>query len=184
MKYIVLLIIALFIIVACKRHGHQPNASMTMNKLLKDEVRKGERIIIAKQMAESEILKAVDDFITLNANNGSPIEKPVLTQDNGDFRLQLPDGTSYDLFCYWVNYLVYSDKEKRHNDNIVGWYEVPSEATGSWTLFSGQRLKFLIPDTDSEYDNVYFITEDHRCYKQEFANEAALIPVDHLSATR
>ena len=142
-----------------------------MNKLLADETT-GERVINAR-MSEVEITRAIEDSMVINADN-KPV-RPVTSQGKDCFILRLPDSTTYDMFCYWVNYIVYSNKEKRYNNNVLGWYEVGSDATGSWSQFAGQKLMFFIPESDSEFDNVYFTTEDNRCFKQEFGFRAKLI---------
>ena len=140
-------------------------AETTMNQLSKDESTTGARIIVA-EMTETEITQAINDFMVINENNHP--QRPSVKQSDDRFILQFPDSTPYDLFCYWVNYIVYSNKEKRYNDNVLGWFEVGAGATGAWTQFAGQKLMFFVPESDNEFDNVYFITEDNRCFKQEF----------------
>jgi len=39
---------------------------------------------------------------------------------------------------------------------------------------------FFIPDDDDEYENVYFVTPQGRCYKQDFANRGKLEHVPRL----
>ena len=144
-----------------------------MTQLLKDEFPNGERIILAK-MSEGEVQTAIKDFIKLCADHGDHIASPVVTKNEDGYVLRLPDSTTYDLFCYWVNYIVYSNKTKRYNDSVVGWYEVPALPLGVWKPFAGQKLMFFIPATDNEFDNVYFTTKDSLCYKQEFAGRCLL----------
>lgn len=145
-----------------------------MERLCQDQT-DGKRIIRAIQMTKSEVENAINDFVKLNEENGSEVDRPQVVQQENAFMLYLPDSTTYDQFCYWVNYMVYSNKDKKYNNNITGWYEVPANAKGVWQQFANQRLMFFIPETDTEYDNVYVMTKDNICYKQEFAFRASFI---------
>lgn len=148
-------------------------ANITMDQLLADEKAGGSRIIMV-EMTENEINQAVDDFMTINADN-HPV-RPAIRQNGDRFFLKFPDSTPYGLFCYWVNYIVYSNKDKRYNNNVIGWYEVGADAIGTWKQFAGQNLMFFIPESDSAFDNVFFTTKDNLCFKQEFAFKAKLKP--------
>lgn len=186
MKYLIVACIAIAAVLlwSCRRRVQHPKMAdgptnrqpkTTMHNLLKEEL-KGKRMIVATRMAESEVQAAIHDFMELNAEDGAPVDMPVVEENaDGTISIHLPDSTTYDLFCYWVNYLVYSNKSKRLNDNITGWFEVPADAQGLWEGFANQRLMFYIPETDTEYDNVFFTTENNVCYKQEFAYGAPLV---------
>ena len=168
---IALLLVSLYCVARSKKNSQN---SLTMERLCQDQT-DGKRIIRAIQMTKSEVENAINDFIKLNEENGSEVDRPQVVQQENAFMLYLPDSTTYDQFCYWVNYMVYSNKDKKYNNNITGWYEVPANAKGVWQQFANQRLMFFIPETDTEYDNVYVMTKDNICYKQEFAFRASFI---------
>ena len=180
MKGVIIVIVALVfaVIILFFRHksssGQKQKATTTMNRLLSDETSTGLRVIEVT-MTEEEVNNAVDGFVKLNSNHNSSVERPMIQQKGDSFLLVFPDNTKYDQFCFWVNYVVYSNRAKRYNDNVIGWYEVGAEAAGAWSPFVGQKLMFFIPASDDEFDNVYFTTEDNRCYKQQFAFRASLI---------
>ena len=148
----------------------------TMDYLKKDETCVGKRIIYVEMMSREQIDCAVDNFIEMYDSEESHVERPYIQATATGFTLTLKNSTTYDLFCYWVNYLVYSDEEKRFNKYVTALYEVPCDAEGVWRQFAGETLKFFIPESDDEYDNVYFITEDNRCFRQEM--HGPLKPVD------
>ena len=176
MQFIVLIILlVVFVGYVYVSRSQNVGKGINMNRLLEDEVCAGKRIIKITNMSEDEVNKAIEDFMALHSQDGGQIKKPVIKREGNALMLYLEGGTSYDLFCFWVNYLVYSNKDKRHNDDVVGWYEVSPEAKGVWLPFANQALMFFIPATDSEFDNVYFVTKRGECYKQEFAHSAPLI---------
>ena len=147
----------------------------TMDYLKKDETCVGKRIIYVEMMSREQIDRAIDNFIEMYDSEESHVERPYIQATATGFTLTLKNSTTYDLFCYWVNYLVYSDEEKRFNKYVTALYEVPADAEGVWRQFAGETLKFFIPESDDEYDNVYFITKDNRRFKQEF--DGPLIPM-------
>ena len=151
-------------------------STLTMDSI-QDDTAKGKRVIMATHMSENEISDAINGFIKLYKGNGDKIDRPQVTQlEENSFLLRLPDTTPYDLFCYWVNYLVYSNEKKKYNNNITGWYEVSAYAQ----LFPKQILMVYVPEIDTKYDNVYITTKDNLCYKQEFAGNTALIPQEYV----
>lgn len=173
---IIAVIVAIFALLSCVRVQKKEQQVTMMNCLLKDETPNGKRVIMTKHMNRTEIENAIVAFIKLNEKNGSPIARPtVKPKDNDTFLIYFPNSTTYDLFCYWVNYFVYSNREKRYNNHVTGWYEVGAEAKGVWTPFANQTWMLYIPETDTEYDNVYITTESGACYKQEFSKKAFLI---------
>jgi hypothetical protein len=173
---IITVIVAIFALLACGRVQKKEQQVTMMNCLLKDETPNGKRVIMTRQMNIAEIENAIVGFIKLNEENGSSIARPkVKPKDNDTFLISFPTSTTYDLFCYWVNYFVYSNREKRYNNHVTGWYEVGAEAKGVWTPFANQTWMFYIPATDTGYDNVYITTESGTCYKQEFSQKARLI---------
>lgn len=150
--------------------------TLTMD-CIQDDNAKGKRIIMATQMSENEIKDAINGFIKLYEENGDKVDRPQVTQqEENTFMIRLPDTTPYDTFCYWVNYLAYSNESKKYNNNITGWYEVSANAK----LFPSQILMLYVPETDTEYDNVYVTTKDNLCYKQEFAGDSSLIPQEYI----
>lgn len=164
--FIAIIAIALLFLYLRKRN------TLTMD-CIQDDNAKGKRIIMATQMSENEIKDAINGFIKLYEENGDKVDRPQVRQQEGDvFIIYLPDTTPYDLFCYWVNYMVYSDKGKKYNNNITGWYEVSANAK----LFPNQILMVYVPESDTEYDNVYFTTKDNFCYKLEFAGGTSIKP--------
>lgn len=138
---------------------------------IQDDTAKGKRVIMTTQMSEKEVEDAINGFIKQYEDNGDKVDRPQVTQqEENTFMICLPDTTPYYFFCYWVNYLVYSNERKKYNNNITGWFEVSANAK----LFQNQILMVYVPETDTEYDNVYFTTKDNLCYKQEFGGGASL----------
>lgn len=173
------IILSAVLLVACgnlKKKETKTNSSQTtLWQLTEDEQQTGKRLIRVKNMSKETLSEVINNFITTYSQDGQTVERPKIEEKDG-FLLTLPEGLNYDLFCFWVNYLVYSDEALKHNDDVVGWYELPEKAQGVWKTVAGEALMMFIPPTDTEYDNVFVVTEDGRCFKQEFAGSAPLVP--------
>ena len=176
MKIIIPVVALLLIFVGCSYVKARKRSQVsTMNQLLTDAVPTGKRIIRLTKMSEEEVKLAVDGFLAVYSKGGDVIERPTVEKVDACYYLTFPDGLDYDLFCFWVNYLTYSDKNKRHNEDVTGWFEVSSQAKGAWELFAGQQLMVFVPATDKEFDNVAFMTADATCYKQIFSGNGSLV---------
>lgn len=173
---IIAVIVAAFALLFYVRNQMKVQQTTIMRSLSKDETPNGKRVIVTTQMSRAEVDNAIIGFIRLNEENGHHTDRPtVKPKDNDTFLISFSDTTTYDLFCYWVNYFVYSNREKRYNNHVTGWYEVGAEAKGVWAPFAKQKWMLYVPETDTECDNVYVTTEAGVCYKQEFARNAPLI---------
>ena len=84
MKNILLGVAILFAIIMISfvmrnKRGKQRYA--TMNQLIKDEMPNGKRVIMTTNMEKSEVDIAIEDFIKINADGGSPpVERPQIEE--------------------------------------------------------------------------------------------------------
>lgn len=81
----------------------------------------------------------------------------------------------YDSFCLLFNSMVY--REKFNADySVRGWLtNCQFERNG---IDIKGSIMFFIPEDDTAYDNVYFMTFGGDCYKQEFSGSQKLKKVD------
>ena len=175
MKILIPVVALLLLFAGCGYVKARKSPSVTsMDQLLADAVPMGKRIIQLTKMSEGEVKQAVEGFIATYSQGGAAIERPAIEKADNCYYLTFKEGLDYDLFCFWVNYLTYSDKNKCHNEDVTGWFEVSSQAKGAWESFAGQQLMFFVPATDKEFDNVVFMTSDGTCYKQVFSGKGFL----------
>lgn len=126
------------------------------------------KIIKITDMTRTELDAAISDFSRLYADAG-PVEIPIIKEDGTDFLLTL-HSTDFNRFCNFLNYLVYSNRNKRFD--VTGWCEVsPLEIDMGYNdkrmLFNGMdraQLMLFIPEDDKDYDLVYFVTPNNACY--------------------
>lgn len=181
MKQVILLIVGTLIIVITillwKFYFHFPDA--TKDAFVERTKSMEKRVILIEEMNEEQLYDAIDEFIGMYKEDmdTSSLEKPFVTRYEKGFLLTFSANIDYNLFCFWVNYLVYSDKKKQERYFVYGWYpfgEVESQKESM--NFSGKTIMIYIPKEDDEFDNVYIITPDNQYYKNEFAGTTKAIP--------
>ena len=138
---IIVAIIILYIIHWWKKRTGQ--WITTMNHLIKDETWVGKRVIHAA-MSREELDRAIGEFVEMYSTEEKSVQHPTVTQDAEGYTLTLPSTIGYNLFCYWVNHLVYFDEKKRFNKQVTAWYEVPEDAEGAWKPFAGKTLQLKL----------------------------------------
>ena len=145
---------------------------------IEEEAPSSYSLILVQNMSEKEINEAIESFNKTGKEEDGNFENytPEIKTCGKDFMLLFTPTINYRDFCFWVNYLVYSNKNKRHNNNITGWYEV-GNTTNNHPL-SNKILMLFIPESDNEFDNVYLVDNFNNCYKQEFALDEKIIPID------
>lgn len=143
---------------------------------IEEEAPNSNSLILVQNMSENEIKNAIESFNEMSKEDENfEYYSPQIKKFGKDFILLFSPTINYRDFCFWVNYLVYSDKNKRHNNDITGWYEV-GNTTNNHPL-SNKMLMLFIPDSDNEFDNVYLVDDSNKCYIQEFSFNEKIIPL-------
>lgn len=135
----------------------------------------GRRIIRVKSMSHQKLDEAFRELKKMYDSDGEFIT-PEVVWDGDSPTLIFTKPVDFWMFCWWVNYLVYSEKGTRYD--AVGWYEAQEfkKINGQDCPLDGKTLMMFVPDTDEEYDNVYITIPDNRCYKLGFDNPCRLEP--------
>ena len=130
-------------------------------------------VILIHDIDKETLKEAYDRFSDISEQEVTSIEP----EDNG-FRLTFTPETDYIAFCYWVNYLVYSDEEKQKRYSVYGWYPFGEvEIKGEKQPFSNQTVMMYVDKDDTEHDNISFVTPDGNHYLQPFAIFNNLKPI-------
>ena len=130
-------------------------------------------------MSETKVNACVADMERMYGQDGDLV-KPRVSFDGDYAFLSFDTPIDWMMFCYWVNYLTYSDKGKIFE--TVGWYPMSvlkSQDEMSLQL-AGRTLMLFIPSSDTEYDNVYLTTPEGKCFKQPFAGFARIVLADSV----
>ena len=133
-----------------------------------------ERVIRVYDMDKEQLKKAIEDFSDISDDLISSINR-----EDDAFRITFKPTTGYIDFCYWVNYLVYSDEEKNQRYKVYGWYPFGEvQINGAPQPFSNQTVMMYVDKDDTEHDNISFVTPDGNHYLQPFAIGNNLKPSD------
>lgn len=131
-------------------------------------------VILIHDIDEETLKEAYDHFSDVSEQEVLSVEP----EDNG-FRLLFTPETDYISFCYWVNYLVYSDEEKQKRYTVYGWYPFGEvEINGENQPFSNQTVMMYVDKDDTDHDNISFVTPGGNHYLQPFAIFNNLKPID------
>lgn len=130
----------------------------------------GKRMIRVDNMRRGLLDMTLKDFMNLYRLKGI-VESIEGTESR--FVLKISSSVDFFTFSLLINYLTYSEKNRRYA--VTGWYEVGTYRTDNKKYaFSHKTLMFYIPESDDEYDNVYFVTPEGVHFKQSFGNPAIL----------
>jgi hypothetical protein len=117
--------------------------------------------------AYTDIKKALVQWI----DPSSDILKKDLTfelykNEKDRYIIKADDDLSNEQFNYLLNYLKYPE-EIEYKINITGFTTITKP-----TVFPkeriGEEILIFIPESDDEYDNVYWVTKDNQVYKTDF----------------
>lgn len=125
-----------------------------------------------KNMTEAEVKAAVDDFLKLYPEIAlDPIK---YTWEGEQLTLELSPDVDFTESALLVNSLIYSNRDKRHNKDITGWYTFGQVKSGRVDLCD-KKVKLFIPESDEEYDCLYVGTDDGTTLKYCFIDWRATV---------
>ena len=173
-------ILLLAILAVAIFYFYKKTGSANNNNIKEISTTSVDRVIRVYDMDKEQLKKAVDSFSDINDNEISSITPEGINQ----FRLTFDPSLDYIGMCYWVNFLVYSDEEKKQRYKVYGWYPFGEvQLNGEKQSFSNQTVMMYVDKDDTEYDNISFVTPDGQHYKQPFAISNNLLPLDSGSET-
>lgn len=127
-----------------------------------------DKVILIEGADFNDIKKALEQFCnTYNRKKTVAIVHLIKMKDDVS-SIIFPYNISFDIFCYFVNYLYYPE-DIFYEAKITAWCTTLD--TDSWMTekIAGKKVMLFIPENDNEYDNVYLTTEDNIGYKLGFA---------------
>ncbi len=174
-QYIILGIIILFAILyfawtKLKNQAPQPDTDTRRpaENLLPTNKIANDKIVIVDDINENDIKKILQEFC--NSYNKEKYQAiPRLTRlSDKKFAVTFPYDISFEIYCYFINYVNYPMGFDRHFKTI-GW--TTTRPTDTWTTEKSvnKNVMLFVSDFDTEYDNVFLTTSDNIGYKLGFA---------------
>lgn len=121
-------------------------------------------IITIRGASYAHVKEALTQWIELYADEiNSDLSFKLYKTGSKDHLVKADDRLDIERFFYLVNYLHYPDIDSYHA-KVEGFTE-----TSDFEEFTGQKLSVYISDTDTEYDNVFVLTEKNKTFKFDFS---------------
>ncbi len=126
----------------------------------------GNEAIEVTGMSEELLKTVLDEFAGMYDQDGDKVVRPVISKlDDNSFILRFHENEDYDVFRYYINYLRYCRKGTKFQ--VKGWARLVNSSQDP-TDFATCNVMFFMPEEDTEYDVVYFVTEFGGVYKAPF----------------
>jgi hypothetical protein len=125
-----------------------------------------EKIILVKGGSYSDVKKALQQWIDLYSESISDsFQFELYKNGKGNHVIKADTKLGNERFYYLVNYIKYPEGIN-YNVDVEG---VTKGENGS--SLDGENLLVYIPKNDSEYDNIYVVTENNEHYKIDFGGK-------------
>ena len=163
------LIVIVLIIKACipfTDNGHN-NTSRPINVPTPPKV-DNDKIVVIKGAPYNDIQKAIKQFCNVYNKKDYAAIPNLIKVSNGEFVITFPHDLTFDMFCFFVNYM-YFPENIFYKADIKAW--ATSKPNDIWITekSANKKVMLYIPPDDKEYDNVYLTTQDNIGYKLGFA---------------
>jgi len=148
--------------------------SITQHRLLESE-RKSRGVIRTGNMPKKILQDCIDLY---KADYGGDELPDSITPDGAGFVLSF-ENVEYGAMCSWVGLLARPDTSTQYE--VKGWLTLGDlSQEPDLKDLSDQTIMLFVPIDDKDYDSVYFVAPDGKCYKQWFSDCGTLECAPHV----
>lgn len=127
-----------------------------------------DKLVLVEDVSETDMKKILQDFCN-SYNEDSVRAVPRLHPlSENKFAVTFPYNISFDLFCYFINYVNYPTDFER-SFKTLGWATTASGDAWINAQNVNKKVMLYLSETDTEYDNVFMTTADNQGFKMGFA---------------
>lgn len=133
-------------------------------------------ILFIEGGASSDIKMALEHWIDLSSDNLKPgLAFELYKGSRGKHIIKADNNLPDEQFNYLLNYIKYPEGID-YKINVTG-YTTVSEETVFPPEFIGKEIELFIPDSDDEYDNVYWVIKENKVFKTDFGGKTVLTEI-------
>lgn len=143
-------------------------SSISQHWLLNDE-RKSPGTIRIGNMPQKKLQECIDIYNNDYAGEGMPDN----IRTEGTRHILTFESVDYGSMCSWVALLARPNASTQYE--VKGWFTMGDLSRDpALEELSGQTIMLFVPTDDKNFDCVYFVAPDGKCYKQEFSDGGTL----------
>lgn len=144
------------------------NKKRPLVSALPTQVKPNDKLVLVNCISYPELQSILTGFCNMYNQESFQALPQAIQLNDREFAITFPYDIEFEIFCYFINYLVYP-MELESRVDVMAWTTTPKN--GKWiTEESSNKMAMLfIPEDDREHDNVYMTTGDNIGYKLGFA---------------
>ncbi|PWG79529.1 hypothetical protein DDR33_15770 [Pararcticibacter amylolyticus] len=127
-----------------------------------------DKIVIVRGAPYTDIKKAVKQFCDIYNKDDYSLIASLTKISDRDIVITFPYDLTFDMFCFFVNYMYYPNGINYKAD-IKAWATTKPGDVWIAPNLAGKKVMLYIPPEDKEYDNVYLVSNENIHYKLGFA---------------
>ncbi len=140
------------------------NAEELIENIEEKEDVPNDKIIVAENICIDELKKVIQVSCGFYNNEEFLVSARLTEVDEKTAVITFPFDVDFDVFCYFVNCIIYAHYTK-HEPVIKSWATISANEGEFLKDCYNQKAIFYIPEDDEDKDNVYFTTENNKCFK-------------------
>lgn len=165
---------------ATKKPQDLPGAvDITLGRI---ESQVSDRIVVISGLSYAEVEKLTGDFIKqYSQDKPLDVRFELSTIDSRDILVRFSDEITFDVFCFYVNYAQYPVGDFAEH-KVIGWSglqkmnELVSSKDNIPSDLGSKNAMFYLSPNDSEYDQIWFVTDTNENYVVSFAYHGKISP--------
>lgn len=175
--FVLVAVVIIIVIVAAisrkpaKDFTNTPNGDV--DKKATEAVRINDKLIRIEKVTYDQLKRVLYDFKALYIDEFTAAG--LVSISDTSYIIRFPEGISFRLFAYLVNYLHYPNDIESWNPNIIAWTTLQQGDEWVNEEMLNKKAMLFIPDDDTEYDNVHLITDYAKGYILDFSKTKAKV---------
>jgi hypothetical protein len=164
----VLLIVGVVLILFLMTRFARTNDGDSVQAKPKEKI-PNDKIVIIKGAKVLDVTQAIQQFCNLYNSQELSTVVTVSELANGDVVVTFPYDIDFGRFCFFVNFMHYP-KVPLIKTDIRGW--ATTKVNDMWIMpeIAGKKVMLYIPDSNTEYDSLYLVSENNISYRIAFAD--------------
>lgn len=171
--YIVAVAVVLIIVYLLIKIKERVSLSNETNDSVAEQEIGNDKLIIVEDITEAEIHQIVQDFCNSYNDRKNQASPRLVELSASRYAIHFPKNVSFDILAFFVNYIHYPiGFEKQFN--VAAWTSAKLSKAGS----TEKKMLLYVSEKDTEYDNVFIVTEEGVTIKYDFGGKQIVISGD------
>lgn len=178
MKIFILILVLAVVVILIKswlaRQNNEGNneSNLKIQRKLK-RLKANDKLVLVKGATYQGLKEIIAAFCKMYNEGGVEASPRLAKMPDNHFIIIFPYDLSFNVYCYFINYLRYPIDSNERPDPVA-WMSVTPRDNLIADKVGKKKLMLFIPEDDTDHDCIWLTTDDNVSYKYNFNEDEQL----------